>query len=684
MILSSLNVRNDIFIQMSCIPQEEDIFKSRCILYTGIAIFILAKLYLVIMSIVAINTTRLGDDSMVYLWRGVLNSLKYDRSMPSLQDILAQRHLDDDSDEKIEWIRSSVAQRTIGTITPAYDFITRASLSTGLSMKWAFALTEILGVFAMAAGFAAFLNMIVGPSAAGIGLTLLAFAILPNQGIYAFIPSTFALSLSMLLWAYLMKAKSDVRPVIVFTASLFISGIHPVSKVYLLMGIVIHVIAMRNIKAFFNRRNLLLYGSILCAILITNLIPHLFPSLAPPPSALLGKIALLQGLNLNISAVFPLIRDPFIRKNILLVILFLLALLFYRKEIFASKNLSWLLLLITGIMAVSVFHFLPGYPAELFTRLIVPFTVIAAGTGGRFIQIQTESGKYKKIVATAFIIGILITSALWIGDYVFHVMNWRAEIIKDEPLKSQLQRLPENANILYIETDIALQSSLLQGGYKFGAVAYPMLKETKSLDVILNEKKPEAMVLPNFRQLNSLAANRIKNFRGRRHGFNFKATDYIVIESQEGKTMSSLYLFINNSSDNAILTTQVFSINHGSGFSESKISVQPNYKGWYKMLDCPRGVKTVRIVLPEQNGWIEGVTTEPPSAHIYWPWNSGVTVTYHMRKKPAEKVVKIQFSPEKLLSEYDAVDLMDVIAKPASVMSDDSGLVFLQTIFAKK
>ncbi|MFZ6016092.1 MAG: hypothetical protein ACOYU0_00450 [Nitrospirota bacterium] len=653
---------------------------SHRLFYIGIVIFILAKLYLVIMSTAALNTTRLGDDSLVYLWKGALNSFGYEKSLPALKDILAQRCLNDNPSEKIELSRWNTALRTTGTITPVYDFITRISLSTGLSMKWAFALTEVSGIIAMAAGFSAFLYMVVGPAAAGLGLGLLAFAILPNQGIYAFIPSTFALSLSMLLWAYLIKTKYDARLLFVFIASVFISGIHPIAKVYLLMGIFIHAISFGTIKQVLIGRNILLYGGIGCAILIQSIIPLIFPNLEVPPSELLGKVASLDGFRLNLSAILPLIRDPFIRKNLLLVALFLIALLFYMEKIFSS-NLILITLLIIIMMAISLFHYLPGYPAELFTRLMVPFAVIVAGIGSKFVLLQMKSSKYKRIKLLSLIIGYITTMVLWVGSYVFHVMNWRTEVIRDEPLKSQHQRLSENTNILYVETDIALQASLLQGGYKFGVVAYPMIKNTISLDYILNKKKPEVMVMPNFRSLNSLSTNRIKNFKLRRHGFNFEATDYIVIESQEGKTMSSLYLFINNLSDNAILTMQVFSINHGTGFSESKISVQPNFKGWLKVLDHPEGVKTVRIVLPEQNGWVEGVATEPPSAHIYWPWKSGAAIKYHMRNKPVHKVLEIQFTLERLLSEYDAVELGSVISEPVFVISDDSGLVFFRTIY---
>jgi hypothetical protein len=656
--------------------------RTNPLFYFGIIVFLMAKLYLVILPAYSLSIPRLGDDSLVYLWRGKLSSFDYSTSSPSLQDILVQRYLDDSPPEQIGMIRSEVAARNIGTLAPVYDYMMRLLLATGLSLKWAFAVSEIIGVITMTFAFAIFLRLLVGSAPAGIGMLLLAFAILPYQGIYSFIPSTWSLSLSMLLWTYMLKSRTAASPLLVFVVSLFILGVHPVARVYVSAAAALHIIGLSNIKLAFQRRMLLLYSSIIAALLLSLVLPRAIPSLSPPPSSILGEIRIDESILENLRAVWPLIKDPLIRKNILLALLFVFALVLRPKEMFLSRIVILTVILIFSLMAISLIFYMPGHPAELFTRLLVPFVVIIAGIGSKFLLVQIERGKYKRIKLSLFILCLLASFSLWTGSYVFQTMNWRTEVVHDDLLRKQLDSLPTHTDILYADAFIALQASLLQEGYRYGAIVYPMLKNSYSLDAFLNTRKPEVIVIPNFRSLNSLAANRVKNFKSRRHGFNFKATDYIIIESLEGKTVSSLYLFINNSSDNAILTTQVFSINHGSGFSESKISVQPKFKGWLKVLEQTYGVKTVRIVLPEQNGWVEGIATEPPQPHIYWPWNSEVTVTYHMRKKPAEKVVKIQFSPEKLLSEYDAADLIDVIAKGSPVISDDSGLVFMRTVYA--
>ena len=264
------------------------------------------------------------------------------------------------------------------------------------NLKWTFSITEIVGVVAMAAGFAAFLKILVGPAAAGLGLLLLAFAILPNQGIYAFIPGTFSLSLSMLLWAYLLKAKSEAKILPVLLATIIILGIHQISKIYILAAIVIHAIGLGRFSAIFQRRNLLLYGSVGVTVLIAFILSKFLPILAQPSLESFGSAAFGGGVVENLKSSLSLIIDPFVRKNLLLVSLFLIGLIFYRKKSLTPK-LGLILALISGLLLISMIHILNGYPAELFSRLFVPFAVVAAGVAGKFVLLQVKSGKYKKI-----------------------------------------------------------------------------------------------------------------------------------------------------------------------------------------------------------------------------------------------------------------------------------------------
>lgn len=652
---------------------------SKRFFYIGFVVFFSIKLLYVLIITSVISSPRLGDDSLVYLWKGALSSLKYNNQLPALKDIRDQHNLTDNPTAELKTLRSRVAIRTIGTITPIYDVLTAILLSLGLSLKWTFALTEIMGIIALSIGCALFLNILIGPAAAGIGLILLSFAILPYQGINVFIPGNFALSISMCLWAYLIKTKSQAQILPVFVTALFVLGVHPIAKVYVLMAITLHIISIGNLSSLFNRHSLLLYGSIIIALIIAMIVPHIIPALAPPPSGDLGQVSFGQHILGNIKSAGALIKDPLIRKNSLLAGLFVGSLFIFRKEIY-NFRICMTLVLIVALMSVSMIHNLPGYPGELFSRLLVPFAVVAAGVAGKSLLLLLQPTKYRKIKVTAIATWFCIILFFWGGDYFLQQLNARKEIIFDQPLTNQLERFPKNITLLYLETDITLQTALLHGGYNYRTLAYTMLANSKSFDTLMNKQKPSVAVLPNISNLNTLSSLKVKNFEQRKHGFYFPVNGRITL-SKTGDSFSNLYLFINNQSGSFKLLIDSGTLNIREKSSVIGFDVPSGYKGWLNVWDDRlKGSKVITILLPQQKGWIEGIATAMPEQYIRWPWKSEMTISYFGYGRSKKKINKIKFSVKELLAEYNAKEIEDIIDKESPVISDESGLVFLKTI----
>jgi hypothetical protein len=234
--------------------------RERRWLILGIGVFCLVRAASVLVPAGVLNIPRLGDDALIYLWKGALNREGYDAGLPAVRDILEQRHLADNPPGPVSTMRGRVMGKVVGSPIPIYDFLTRLALSRNLRHKWAFALTELPGVVLMTAAFTGFLLHLFGEGAAGIGLALLAFAILPNQGIASFIPSALALSLSMLLWTYLLIRARHVRLLPVYAGAVLILGVHPIGWVYVLMAIPLHAVNLQRIGAVGERRTLCLYG----------------------------------------------------------------------------------------------------------------------------------------------------------------------------------------------------------------------------------------------------------------------------------------------------------------------------------------------------------------------------------------------------------------------------------------
>jgi hypothetical protein len=71
----------------------------------------------------------------------------------------------------------------------------------------------------------------------------------------------------------------------------------------------------------------------------------------------------MAGLWTNLAAVLSFLKDPFVRKNLLLVSLIGVGLALRRGDIL-TEPVRRVLGVILGALAVSLFHVLPGYPSE--------------------------------------------------------------------------------------------------------------------------------------------------------------------------------------------------------------------------------------------------------------------------------------------------------------------------------
>lgn len=636
-----------------------------------------AKLYLVLPTTTALAVPRLGDDAMVYLWKGKLATLSHADNLPALKDIRSQRFLDDHPTGQLTWMRSNVAQRTLGTITISYDGLAAGALAVAPDLRWAFALTEMVGILAMTAGMGWFLFEVCGAAVAGLAMMLMAFAVFPNQGIYAFIPGTLSLSISLLLWAYLWRRGADSRSWVVLLLALPILGLHPIAKIYVALA---PAILWLRLGHFANWRTQALQRvSLACiaALAASLLLPSLAPTLQPPPSAIMGVMDLGEGVSRNFSAAVSLLADPVLRKNLLWMLLLAAALSMAPRASF-SRPLAVLLAATAAALLASLTFSLPGYPAELFSRIWVLFALFGAAAGAGFVvHLLSRDWFRRRLVLTITVGGLLVSAALWVLDYVPHTMNWRNEVLEDESIRARLAVFPANTTLLYAETTVALQAALLLDGYRLGALAYPMLAGTPSLDRLVAERHPAAIVTPGFTALNSLAAQHAKNFVHRRQGLYMPAVDQFAVSRGAGLPLDGLHVLMENSDTAAVLTWQpVDAAGHILGPTHD--TLLPTGMAWIP-LPVPANAATVRVSLPNVRAWVLGLSPGTPTAHVLWPWKANWSLAYRFREEDNAKMVRVEFTPNSLLKQAQAEALVPYVDAADPVLADDGGLVFLRT-----
>jgi hypothetical protein len=159
--------------------------------------------------------------------------------------------------------------------------------------------------------------------------------------------------------------------------------------------------------------------------------------------------------------------------------------------------------------------------------------------------------------------------------------------------------------------------------------------------------------------------------------------DTITVRPAAGGDLRGLYVYLKSGSEGFTLFVSATRVGQEGSGRTLKFPVQERVEGWIRIWD-PRweAVEEITLALPNARVWIGGLVTEPPEKHVRWPWKSGATVSYHLRGRPPGKGGFIAFSVEGLLAEYGAAALMPFVRKESPVISDDSGLVFLRTVFA--
>ena len=123
-----------------------------------------------------------------------------------------------------------------------------------------------------------------------------------------------------------------------------------------------------------------------------------------------------------------------------------------------------------------------------------------------------------------------------------------------------------------------------------------------------------------------------------------------------------------------------------------EIAISGGHGGWVRIDSGARKLRGVLVELPERTGWIEGISPGFPEEHIRWPWNAGLDVAYLERGAAEQEFKPMHFSILGLfqgagvfkrasVSQY--LPLVRLVRRKNPVLWDDSGIVFLNTVYSK-
>jgi hypothetical protein len=650
----------------------------------GCVLFVLAKLYLVLPTTYAVGVPRLGDDALVYLWKGHLAGLGGIQSHRGLTDIVEQRVRQDDPSPDLNLKRAQVSQRTVGDSQYVYSRVTQLFGSFIGDPKWVFFATELVGIFLMAVGISWFLAELVGKSAAGLALIFLAFAILPNQGMYAFIPSTLALSAALCLWAYLWRNPFSPKLWGIALATFIILGIHPIGLLYVLLTPLMLVVRLNYSFSDYTTSVRVAKVFLMCisGLALSAVYRNLDPTILTAPNAIEGSIAHGSEIFKNLGSSAGWIFDPIIRKNLLLFACLAVSAVILKTFIVPPciRNLGVGTLL---VLAGSLYFYLPGYPAELFSRVFVFAFIILSGVVARLALVCWE-GPMKRswLAVAAFSMGTLLSAIHWVLDYVPHVMNWRKESISAITLKERLEELDSSRPIVYAETDYSLTYSMLQGGWRYPTIAFNMLKDARDLERVVRSQQPQAILVKNFDDLNTLSKAGSKTFLPRAHSLHSSAISGFTLIRDGGSPMSSLSLLVRSPDGAGGLYIKAYGAGGAQIAPGLRYAFQDHYYGWIDF-NFPGDTWRISVEFLKDGISVEGVRGRPrqlitlQDARIRWPWSEGWGLSYSYGDKK-QKTVVVRFTSLDLLETVGASELAKYVSNDQPVLADDSGIVFMR------
>ena len=501
-----------------------------------------------------------------------------------------------------------------------------------------------------------------------------------------FMGNTLAMSSALMLWAYMLRARDRVNPVVVLPAGAALLAIHPIAQIYLFIGVIAHLLTIGPSPAWWRRNVVVTTTGLGLLVIAAQILPSYVTFLGLNAAAVQGGFDVGSGLIRNVNAAGIYLEELGTKHLPGILIIALIAPFVAGREAIVRRPLIPVLAGLAIALVVSLFFYMPVFPAEVFSRVMVPMTVVFAGIAGVGVASTMAQARPPALRAGAGL-AVLAVVALMVGPWyakIHQSLRVRPHIIDENALAAQLGLLPEGTTILYLESDVTLNASLLAGGDRHGALVAHML-HTPSLAPFVKARKPVLAAVPLPKALNMAHARRSRSLAERRNGFDFRYTSKLLIGGT-ARPMARLYLWVTNPGVDP-LTLRV----HENPASESpvkggrEIAISPAHSGWVRIDSGDRTLRRVLVELPERTGWIEGISPGLPEEHIRWPWNARLGVSYLKRGAAEQAFEPMPFSFRALVkgsgvSQY--LPMVELIRKRNPVLWDDSGIVFLNTVYS--
>lgn len=640
------------------------------LLFTGAALFLVARLWLVWLGALTGPFPRNGADALTYLWHGQYLMEGYSHDLPAVRDLIEQTK---DAAQVVkaggDW-QYFANLRIMGSMAPVHDVIVVAALESGLPLHLAYAAVETIGVLVMTLAFTLLALRLAGPRGAGIGMGLLAMMELPRQGIATFIPSTLCLSLSVLMWALLLRRPK--WPIIAILAAL-ITLCHPVGQAHL-VGAGLFYSLLQWFQPLPWKTRITRVATLGVIFLLAVSLPYInyaiWPQLRPTDHGIGLDFDLIDGVQKNFSYAVKMFWNA-LRWNPLFGILAVTSLFVtsrtqsrWRAATFAA----------TTLLIVSLFHVLTGFPAETFSRVLVILAVIAAAAAGRFVV----SGLRSSFWLGAAVFGAVATAVWFFVFYAFNDAHYNPILVNTERLGERLAAEKKEDSIVYLDASTAFQAALMAGAGSHHAIIVNNYKERARAIQRMPEGKPHLLLLPPPKALNSVSMIRPLSPDRKRMGFCMPFVEQVDVESRDDTPLRSVWIKVENNTSGFDMT--VFWKNRQMRSTIAIVQIPGKHRGWMELKAPAEAGECTQLIIqtPRKRAWITGVSPSQGSDALNWPWGSSWIISYYPRFAPGPLAYRVRFDWTSLFAEHSMEEVLPLLDAGLQIESDDTGLLFLR------
>jgi hypothetical protein len=608
-----------------------------------------AKIFFLVFQYNLMRAPRMGDDALTYQWKShvLFNQTEFYNSKLYLN----LKELSARSSNENDWIENRFAMRAVGIFSIPHSILTQVFLAAGTSLQLNFFLTELFIALLFSIAIARFSLVFLNYYEASVAVFLTVFTF------DRFVPTNLALGLSIWCWMVCLKDTAKgaaLRRGMIFLTSLLASLVHPVGKAFVFICSPTLLSSKKLIDLGF------LIGGVLVAILIECSLPQDIDFIVRGTARLNISISTLTW---NLSGIYKL----FVHEILYFVtIASAIGLLSFR--LIKTKRLDQLEILIFGLFSfllATLFHELPGYELEAFSRIIPPLYIVSVIYLIK-LKLNIIFELPKKILAVAL---ISLSMVVWIPGFI-RVYQLSLKNIYGRPYFFDEKELPQllaalrsdPKPIIFAETDFSLFYTMIFNGSDLDIFPSNYLQSQQSFTIFDN--RPEMYVCgPYPRWLNPTSILKDKRIGKVFHGFFLDRKSELRLSGVAPKMLELQITSDGNAGEFDVIYKQ-----GNCGYTKKYKVVKKGTFQFDSLPECKNEKSVLTIKTPVVLKIVAAKTN--PTSETVWPWDSGIQVHYMRGGSSFEE----QFSFDDYIRKHHLPSLPENY-QLTSVLPDQSGLI---------